>query len=134
MNELTTLIKQALDTGDTATARALSRALENQTKVSTIPVRQEEYYYPQQQCLPPQQVYTQQPQYLDVSYEPVEYYEPIFTPPRYSSRSWKTFPISYLLIGIMGYAAIAQMGAPGTNKYDWTWGWDFTIGQIINED
>jgi hypothetical protein len=107
MNELTTLIQQALDNGDTAIARALSRALENQTKISTIPVQQEEYY-PQQQYLPPQQVYTQQPQYLDVYHEPVEYYEPI------AIQSQRSVSISALVcLVILPYLAIAEVLAPG---------------------
>jgi hypothetical protein len=117
MTELTTLIQQAMDNGDTATARALSRALENQTKISTIPVRQEEYYYPQQQCLPPQQVYTQQPQYLDVSYEPVEYYETLvqYKPTnlekitRFLPRNTST----WICLVILPYLAVAEVLAPG---------------------
>lgn len=105
MNELTTLIQQALDSGDTATARALSRALENQTKITTIPVQQEEYYYPQQQYLPPQQAYTQQ---LDIYHEPVEYYEPVV------NGSQKTISISTLVcLVILPYLAIAEVLAPG---------------------
>lgn len=92
MNELTALIQQALDTGDTTTARALSRALENQTKVTTIPVQQEEYYYPQ----------------TATYYEPVEYYEPV------ANGSQKTISISTLVcLVILPYLAFAEVLAPG---------------------
>lgn len=98
MNELTTLIQQAMDNGDTATARALSRALENQTKISTVPIQQEEYYY-----YPQQQVYTQQPQYIE---------EPVYTnrqaPPQQS------ISISTILcLVILPYLAFAEVLAPG---------------------
>jgi hypothetical protein len=117
MADITTLIKQAMDNGDTATALTLARTLEHQTKISTVPVQQEEYYIPQQQYLPPQQVYTQQPQYLDVSYEPVEYYEPLvqYNPTKlekitqFLPRNTST----WICLVILPYLAIAEVLAPG---------------------
>jgi hypothetical protein len=46
--DLTSLIQQAIDNGDTATARALSRALENQTRISTVIQEPTEYVEYQQ--------------------------------------------------------------------------------------
>jgi len=99
MNELTALIQQAMDNGDTATARALSRALENQTKISTVPVpvQQEEYYYPQQQ------VYTQQPQYIE---------ELVYANRQASPQQGISISTIFCLV-ILPYLAVAEVLAPG---------------------
>lgn len=111
MNELTTLIQQALDSGDTATARALSRTLENQTRISTRledPFIEDPDYCPEQQRLITGQVYNPQPQYLGAYHEPVEYYEPVV------NGSQKTISISTLVcLVILPYLAIAEVLAPG---------------------
>ncbi len=114
MTDITTLIKQAMDNGETATALTLARTLEHQTKVTTVPAQQEDYYYPQQQYLPPQQAYTQQ---LDVYYEPVEYYEPIsrYQPNRLQAIS-QFIPkntTTWLFLVILPYLAFAEVLAPG---------------------
>ena len=113
MTDITTLIKQAMDNGDTATALTLARTLEHQTKVTTVPVQQEEYY-PQQQYLTPQYTHTQP---LDVYYEPVEYYEPVsrYQPNRLQAIS-QFIPkntTTWLCLVILPYLAIAEVLAPG---------------------
>ena len=110
MDDLPTLIQQALDAGDTATARSLSRAYEQQTKFYTI-----QYVEPIYEVdVTPSQ---------SNSYNYVDYSRQIFQIPR----------ISHLLIIFLIYASVAQMATPGTTKYNWLWGWDFTIGRFVGE-
>jgi hypothetical protein len=92
MNELTTLIQQAIDNGDTATARALSRALENQTKVSTIAYQEPAQVFNQPQYIEPQQTY---------------YYAPSRSQNGGVSISW------WLCFVILPYLAVAEVLAPG---------------------
>ena len=92
MTELTTLIQQAIDNGDTATARALSRALENQTKVSTISYQEPTQVFHQPQYVEPQQSY---------------YATPVRQQSSGISISW------WLCFVILPYLAVAEVMAPG---------------------
>lgn len=85
--DITTLIQQAIDNGDTATARALSRALENQTRLSV-----------------PTQTYIQEPEYQYVEYQqPVTY-----------TRRTSSFSITWwLCFVVLPYLAVAEVLAPG---------------------
>ena len=112
MTDITSLIQQAMANGDTATALTLARTLEHQTKISTIPVHQEEYYQPQQQYLPPSQVYQD-----DYYYEPQEpyidaQYTPVRNLPTWQDRiprNWST----WVCLVILPYLAIAEVMTPG---------------------
>ena len=87
--DLPTLIQQALDNGDTATARALSRALENQTRITTV-------------VSEPEPVYTtaihQSPVYDNTIYR---------ESPKKISITW------WLCFVILPYLAIAEVMTPG---------------------
>jgi hypothetical protein len=112
MADLTSLIQQALDNGDTATARVLSRALENETKI----------YTPQ-----PTQTYTQPEYYQEAS---VSSYESV------REISVTKILSSWQLAVIMLYIAIAEVSAPGhqglmkAHEMHWFWGPRFIAGLV----
>lgn len=84
MTDLTVLIQQALNNGDTETAQSLSKVLEHQTKISVIPLEQPIEY--------------------------IETYQPTYIPPakvQIISISW------WLCFIILPYLAIAEVLAPG---------------------
>jgi hypothetical protein len=88
--DLTVLIQQAIDNGDTATARSLSRVLENQTKVNVVQYQQEQYY--------PEETYSpQQPTYYIEEGQSV----------RGISVTW------WLCFVILPYLAVAEVLVPG---------------------
>ena len=113
MSDLTSLIQQALDNGDTATARVLSRTLENQTRVHA-PVHTQPYT--QNYIQPADDYYYEQPVHYEEVRE-ISIIQALFK----ALSSWQ-------LAVVMVYIAIAEVSAPGhqgplrAHEMHWFWG------------